>query len=380
MEQKLMLISQQKITPDITDFWGVFKKQDKNIIKRYVPHQYLYWIGSGREALKQILLNIARKREVNKSKKKAGIRAEIKVGMPAYTCHVVLEAVKRAGCRPVFYDSGVIATVSEIKKVIQKVDVLLLCYNFGFLPELDKIVELCKQNKVILIEDCAQALGAAYKGKLAGSFGNYAFYSFGISKNIGFCGGMIASNESLELKNLKKFPKSKLIKISGKVLISALFFNKTIYPLARKFLKKELIKKQEDLDYYLPKFAGKIILNQFQKYDSILKMRRKNAEFCCKELECCKELRSFNFVEPLGKSVPSWLYFTILSSNKNFLIDKLLKEKVEIGEMVTFKCLDGKSKLALKTEKEVLTFTLYRNFKEVKFITNKIKKIMLTES
>lgn len=379
-----MLISQQKITPDITDFGSIFKKQDKNIIKRYVPHQYLYWIGSGREALTQILLNIGRKKNIGQ--KELGI----KVGIPAYTCHVVLEAVKRAGCQPVFYDSGVIATVSEIKKVIQKVDVLLLCYNFGFLPEIDKIVDLCRQNKVILVEDCAQALGATYKGKLAGSFGNYAFYSFGISKNIGFCGGMIASNELLELKkmnlkNLKPFPKRKLVKISGEVLISALFFNKTIYPLARKFLKKELIKKQEDLDYYLPKFAMKIILNQFKRYDFISKMRRKNAEFCCKELKSsCKELGHFNFVEPAEKSVPSWLYFAILSgnlsSNNHLLINKLLKEKVEVGEMVTFKCLDGKSKLALKAEKEVLTFALYRPFEEVKFMVNKIKKVLSKES
>ncbi|MEW5896860.1 MAG: DegT/DnrJ/EryC1/StrS family aminotransferase [Nanoarchaeota archaeon] len=397
-----MLISQQKITPEWGDLLSVFKRHDKAkdrvVIKRYIPHQYLYWTGSGREALRQILLDICGKKNIDNGKKNIinGKKNtnKISVGIPAYTCHVVLDAVKRAGCQPIFYDSGVIAAVSEIKKITKKVDVLLLCYNFGFLPEIDKIVGLCRQNKVLLIEDCAQALGAEYKGKLAGSFGDYAFYSFGISKNIGFCGGMIASNNHLELVGLKKFPKSKLAKISGEALTSGLFFNKRIYRWTKRFLRKELIKKQEALDYRLPTFARKIVLNQLRRYDNILKTRGENAdfccrEFCCREAGCCRELgRSLkisgrftnvvkpNVVRPAKNSNPAWLYFVILSGDREFLIDKLLKESVEVGKMLTFRCLDGKSRQALKAEKEVLTFALYRKPEEVEFIVNKLKPIL----
>ncbi len=343
-----MLISQQKLTPRLRDFVGFRRK----VLHKYILKKYLYWTGSGREALRQILLNAEGKR----------------VGVPAYTCHVVLEAVRGADCEPVFYDSGVIAEIKDIKEIIRKVDVLIVSYNFGFLPEVDKIVKLCKKNKVILIEDCAQALGAAYKGKLAGSFGDYSFYSFGISKNIGFCGGMIASSKKLRFK-LKKFPFFKLVKVFVEALVSNLFFNKRVYPLTRKFLGKELIKKQETLDYGLSGFARKVVLNQFKRYDKILKIRRRNGFLCYKKLKGVVDL-----VEPISGSNPSWLYFTILGKNKGSLFNKLLKEKVELGEMKTFRCLDGKSKKALEAERNVLTFALYRKFGEVKFIADKIKK------
>lgn len=346
-----MLISQQKITPRLRDFFG---KTDKGVVKKYVPKNYLYWVGSGREALKQILLNVG------------GNVGGKKVGIPAYTCHVVLDAVKRAGCEPVFYDSGAIAEIKDIEKIIGRVDMLVVSYNFGFLPEMDKIVELCKKNKVILIEDCAQALGATYNNKLAGSFGDYAFYSFGISKNIGFCGGLIASDKKLEIKRLKNFPTNKLVKVIGEVLISNVFFDKWFYPFTKRFLRKELIKKQEALDYDLPRFAKKVILNQFGRYSEILRRRTINAEYCCKQLAGVVD-----FVKPIKNSSPTWLYFTV----KEPLINKLLKENVEIGEMKTFKCLDGKSEKALMMRNKVLTFALYRDFREIKFIVNKIKKV-----
>jgi dTDP-4-amino-4,6-dideoxygalactose transaminase len=346
-----MLISQQKLTPRLRDFIG---KTNKNIVRQYLSKEYFYWTGSGREALKQILLNIGKKR----------------VGVPAYTCHVVLGAVKRAGCVPVFYDSGVVADIKDIKKVIKKVDVLIVSYNFGFLPKVDQIVKLCRKNKVILIEDCAQAFGATYNGELTGSFGDYAFYSFGISKNIGFCGGLASSNKKLEIKDIKKFPISKLIKISMEALVSNLFFNKRVYHLTKKSLGKELIKKQEALSYSLPGFAKKVVLNQFMRYNQILKARKRGGEYCLMEL---KEI--IDFVEPVEGSDSAWLYFTILSKNKRQLINKLLKDKVELGEMKTFRCLDGKSRKALEAESNVVTFALYRNFKEIKFIADKIKKV-----
>ncbi len=54
---------------------------------------------------------------------------------------------------------------------------------------------------------------------------------------------------------------------------------------------------------------------------------------------------------------------------------ELKKNNVDVGKMLTFKCLDGKSKKALDSEKKVLTFALYRNFSEIKYIVEKIKEV-----
>jgi dTDP-4-amino-4,6-dideoxygalactose transaminase len=374
-----MLISQQKITPKISDLFRIFSKKNKKEgltkLRKYISHHHIYWVGSGREALKQILLHLKTKKKTENE-----INKTLKVGIPAFTCHVVLDALKRANVEPIFYDSGIIANQDEIKKIIKKVDVLILSYNFGFLPEINKISQLCKKNNVILIEDCAQALGAKFDGKLAGSFGDYAFYSFGISKNIGFCGGLIASKKEMTLtkSKLKPYPLIKLLKVIMEVKISSLFFNKYIYHFTRKLLAPELNKKQPALNYHLPKFAKKIIFNQFQRYQNIFRRRKMNAEYCLKELSNLSGL--IEFVKPTQFSTPAWLYFCILIKNqkeRKTLIKNLLKEGVELGEMKTFRCLDSNQnyQLAKATEEQQLTFALYRDFKETKYIVKKIKKV-----
>jgi dTDP-4-amino-4,6-dideoxygalactose transaminase len=360
MKKQTMLISQQKITPKWSDLFQIFKNnynkcQNKDILKKYLSKQHFYWTGSGREALRQILLNLNIK----------------KVGVPAFTCYVVPETVKIAHKEVIYYDSGVIVEFEEIKKIIDKVDAIIISYNFGFIPEIDKIATLCKKKNVILIEDCAQALGARYKEKLVGGYGDYAFYSFGISKNIGFCGGMISSNRKIRIKSNNIFPKKKLIKVLIEILIAPLFFNKHVYPFSRKILSKELNKKQESLAYQCPKIAIKVIIQQFKRYNKILKVRQENAKKCLNKL---KESQ-INFIKPLNNSNPAWLYFCILTDNRDLVTHKLLKEGVELGKMKTFQCFDENCKKSLQTEKETLTFALYRPKKEIKIITKKIIKV-----
>ena len=358
MKEMFMLISQQKITPQIGDFLSLFRRENLEILFKYLPQKNHYWVGSGREALKQILSHLSVKNGLKK------------VGIPAFTCHVVLEAVKRAGGEVVFYDSGIVSSVEEIKKIIKEVQVLVVSYNFGFLPKIDEIALLCRQNNVILIEDCAQALGAKYKGKLVGSFGDYAFYSFGISKNIGFTGAIIGTDSSLNLSGLKEYPFSKLMKVVLEGFLGRIFFNRFFYSLTHYFLRGELSKEQEGLAYACPKMVRKIVLAQMRRYEKILELRKKNGEYCLRELA-----GKVNFVQPLENSNPSWLYFTLLVEEREKFLQSLLNERVELGEMKTFRCLDGKSTLALEAEKKHLTFALYRSAREVKMIVEKIKKV-----
>lgn len=348
-----MLLSQQRITPRIRDLF-TFSPQ-KGVLRWYLPEGYKYWLGSAREGIRQIL-------------SQKGIK---KVGIPAYTCQVVLDAVKKAGCEAVFYDSSVIVEIEDIKKIISKVDALLLCYNYGFLPEIDKIQELCRKNQVLLIEDCAQALGARYQGQLAGSFGDYAVYSFGLSKNIGFCGGLVISKEPLKLLPIKKFPKTKLLKMIINVLIAPLVFSKTFYSLFFPILSSHLRKKPERLNYSCPKLARKIVIKQMERYGLILGIRSRNAEYACSAL---KGEKGLEVITPLHGET-AWLYLVIKSKKAPELRKRLLSQGIDLGRMLTFKCLDSLSPKALQTEKEVLTFALYRDFKEIRFFVNKLKKV-----
>ena len=179
---------------------------------------------------------------------------------------------------------------------------------------------------------------------------------------------MIGSKKPLTLIKQSPLPTKKIIKVILETIISPLFFNKHIYPFTNKLLKSELTKEQELLNYNLPNFAKKIILNQFKRYSKILKNRQKNAEYCYQELNGL-----IKFIQPLSETNPSHLYFSILSENRETLIHKLLKEGVELKEMQTFRCLGEQNQKAKVTEKKHLTFALYRSPQEIKEIVQKIK-------
>jgi len=352
-----MLLSQQRITPRRSDF---FKKGRSISIKQYVPKPYTYWVGSGREALKQILSHCRVKNS----------NSELRVGIPAYTCHVVKDTIERAGCIPVFYDSGVVAEIDEVRRIIPELDILLLCYNFGLLPDINQFVRLCQQNNIILVEDCAQALGASYNGKLVGSFGDYAFYSFGISKNIGFAGGLIASNEKINISRLPSYPLKRKMELIIKTIVSQLFFAKHIYPVTRMILHSELRKEQDPLSYDCSSLIKKIILSQFERYDSIYQTRIKNGQYC---------LSSIGEQNLLVRSngIPSWLYLVLQTNNSRILKKSLEMKGIEVGRMLTFKAAKGHFPKAQKAEREVLTFALYRKRAEIETLITALNKIKI---
>ena len=72
---------------------------------------------------------------------------------------------------------------------------------YGFPGKIDEIKKICEKHGALLIEDAAEAMGATYKGKQAGSFGDYAAVSYNGNKIItGSAGGCILTND-LEVAN-----------------------------------------------------------------------------------------------------------------------------------------------------------------------------------
>ena len=104
------------------------------------------------------------------------------------------------GAKPVFVDIDPktfnINPEKIEEKITDKTKAVLVVHLYGQPCEMDKIIEICKKHDLKLIEDCAQAIGAEYKGQKTGTFGDVSALSFYATKNITTGeGGMLLTNE-----------------------------------------------------------------------------------------------------------------------------------------------------------------------------------------
>ncbi|HBH82416.1 MAG TPA: aminotransferase [Bacteroidales bacterium] len=95
--------------------------------------------------------------------------------------------------------------------ITTKTKAVIVVHLYGKTCDMDPIMYLCKKFNLYLIEDCAQAHGAIYKGKKAGSFGDLAAFSFYPSKNLGCLGdgGAVMTN------NYEYYEKVKILRNYG---------------------------------------------------------------------------------------------------------------------------------------------------------------------
>jgi len=109
--------------------------------------------------------------------------------------------VSRLQAKPVFVDieedSYNIDAKLIVKSITDKTKVIMPVHLYGQMADMDVIMEIARRHSLIVVEDAAQAIGAEYKGRPAGSFGHYTCFSFFPSKNLGGSGdgGMIVTDD-----------------------------------------------------------------------------------------------------------------------------------------------------------------------------------------
>lgn len=154
-------------------------------LKNFIGTKFAIATNSGTSALHLTLLGL-------------DIAKGDEVILPSYVCSSVLNAVMYAGAKPVISDIELDTMNMSLgdtrKKIFRKTRAIILPYMFGSgSPDLDKFLEL----NIPLIEDCAQSLGATYKGSPVGGFGIASIFSFYATKVITTGqGGMILTSSS----------------------------------------------------------------------------------------------------------------------------------------------------------------------------------------
>lgn len=131
-----------------------------------------------------------------------GIGPGDEVIVPANTFFATAEAVANVGAEVVFVDCEPDFYNIDVEKIEEKITprtkAIVPVHLYGLPAEMDAIMQIARRHDLKVVEDCAQAHGAKYKGRTVGTFGDAATYSFYPGKNLGAYGdaGAIATNDT----------------------------------------------------------------------------------------------------------------------------------------------------------------------------------------
>lgn len=159
----------------------------ENAFAGYLGAKYCLGCGNGTDALEIILTSL-------------NIGPGDEVIVPALTWIATAEAVNNVGAEPVFVDINSMTYTIDYNRIEEKITkrtkAIIPVHLYGCPAEMNEISGIARRYGLFVIEDCAQAHGAEYFGKKAGSFGIASAFSFFPSKNLGAFGdgGAIVTN------------------------------------------------------------------------------------------------------------------------------------------------------------------------------------------
>ena len=119
------------------------------------------------------------------------------------------EVITRVGAKPVFIDIDVATfnlNIAQIKQAITpKTKAIIPVHLFGQPVDMTEVMTIAEAHDLVVIEDCAQATGASWKGKKVGSLGHVGCFSFFPTKNLGACGdgGVVTTNNRAVAKQIR---------------------------------------------------------------------------------------------------------------------------------------------------------------------------------
>jgi len=174
-------------------------------VAAYCGTKYAVGVASGTDAL---ILSL----------KALGIGGGDEVITTPFTFFATAESISIVGAKPVFVDvdpkTYCINPALIEDKITKKTKAIIPVHLFGQCADMDRILDIAKINNLKVIEDTAQAMGATYKGKQAGSMGDTGALSFFPSKNLGGFGdgGMVITN------NKEDADKIKMLRVHGSTI------------------------------------------------------------------------------------------------------------------------------------------------------------------
>ena len=299
----------------------ITKNFEKKFAK-YVGSKYALMVNSGSSA--NLLAFFALINPKNKYK----LQKNDECLIPSLCWSGSLWPIIQAGLKPKFVDVDVETlniNLKDLKKKInKKTKALLAVHILGNSSNMQQLSNICKKNKIILVEDTCESLGSKFKNKSLGTFGRFGTYSFYPSHQITSGeGGMIVCNKREDYEILHSLRAHGWDRgLNNKNNKSFNFVNSgfNLRPL--------------DL-------TAAIGLSQLKKLEKFKSQRISNRNRIITNLKKSKKWKNqFSFIEPIKNLKPSWFGLPILV-NKKFIkikkifLNKLNKEKIETRPIIS---------------------------------------------
>ncbi|MXV38995.1 LegC family aminotransferase [Flavobacteriaceae bacterium Ap0902] len=257
----------------------------------------------------------------------AGVKPQEEVITQALTFIATTNAISYIGAKPIFIDVdketlGLSAKALENflnknaekkadgytynKSTGKRIAACVPMHTFGFPVEIDKIIAICDEWNIPVVEDAAESLGSSFKGKHTGNFGQTAVFSFNGNKTItsGGGGAIITNDEHLAKR-------AKHLTTQAKI------------PHKWEFRHDEI-----GYNYRMPNINAALACAQLEQLDTILEGKRKLAN---KYTEFFKDKNIKYITEPENSTSNYWLNAVLLENREQR--DLFLKETNENGVM-----------------------------------------------
>ena len=278
---------------------------EKKFSNKFLNNKYALATGSGTDALH--LSYILSK-----------IKKDDEVIVPIFTCTATNIPLLYIGAKIVFADidpNSMNICTKSVEKLITKKTKAVVCVHYGGLPcDMSELKRISKKHNLILIEDVAQAIGAKYKNKNVGTFGNFSTFSFQAIKHITTGdGGLLTvknKNDYIKAKRIRWFGIDRDKKYKGT-------WSNDIFEIGYK--------------YQMTDISATLGLDSLSEINDIIKYRRK---LYLRYLQNFSKNSKIKVIDDFNnnKFHAAWL-ITIAIENKDYLQKKLNSKNIEANQV-----------------------------------------------
>lgn len=308
----------QENTPQLTK--GVLTRELEKKWADKIGTKYSIYVNSGSSA---ILLTLS-------ALKQSGKLRNNKVVVSSLSWHTDVSSPMLLGMQTILTDCNLTdlsCDLNHLEKIFiqQKPAILILVSVLGLVPNMDKILDLCKKHDVILLEDACESAGSQYKETKLGNFGLASFFSFYYGHHLSTIeGGFINTNDrelAALLLSIRNHGWDRDLEESEKEKLRS-EWNIGEFESLYKFYYQGFNCRATDLQAFIG-------LRQIERLEDFTKKRMQNFEIYRNNITC-NELT----LEAKETDIVSNFAFPVINKNRTTIIEKLKESQIEVRPLI----------------------------------------------